>query len=887
MGSAGVEQLKELFHLVRELPPEQREEEILRRCAGDDALAERLRNLLQAHDRAEEMETIAPSLQLSNSGPKRIDSYRIVERLGEGGMGVVFIAEQVLPVRRRVALKVLKSGLHSKEVLARFHAEQQAMALMSHPNIARILDAGVFEDRPYFVMEYIPGVPITRYCDRRNLSIEERLRLFIEVCQGVQHAHQKGVIHRDLKPSNILIADDAGVPIPKIIDFGIAKAISGRLFEVTLDTEFGRLIGTPDYMSPEQADLTALDIDTRTDVYSLGALLYELLTGTTVFDLTGRNAGIESFRRCILEETPTRPSVRVAKGGEIAAEAAAHRGMNADGLARTLREELDWITLRALEKDRVRRYPSASELAADVRRYLEDEPIAARAPTTSYRIGKFVRRNRLVVGAASLVAVILIAATIVSTTFVISEHRHRRIAETANKDLLAQQKISEELRRRAETERDHALALIDFLNSDLLAAVRPSAEAGKGREVTMREALDVASERIEQRVLPGGSFADKPVIEASIRANLGAAYHELSIFDKAEHHLARSYRLYLDHLPPDDPTSLDVLTRLGPVYYELGRNDDAERYYREAVDRHVQLLGPDDEQTLAPIGNMGIFLRRQGRLKEAEPYYRRALDGRLALHGEEHRYTLAAMDNLGALLHTMERREEAAVYFGKAVEISKRVLGPKHPSAIITLTNYGDLLAQIGRTEEGILLLEEAIGYAREVFGPEHVSTATPLNNYAMALKKAGRIEEAAVAIRECLEINRKILGENHANTVIAISNLAGMLRELGDFEEAVLVSAEAVQRAQSAFPQGHWAVGVMRVRHAESLLGLNRFAEAEGEAKQGHGILEKALGSDSDRVRDAAGVLARVYQRWNDAEPSDERATAAALWLRNSERLP
>jgi len=883
MGSPSVEQLKELFHAVRALPHDQREAAIEQRCAGDEDLAERLRGLLRAHDRAGEIETIAP-FSLTPPTPHDVDSYRIVERLGEGGMGVVYVAEQSLPVRRRVALKLLKAGVPSKEVLARFHAEQQALALMNHPNIARILDAGVYQDRPYFVMELIPGVPITKYCDARRLSIEERLQLFIEVCHGVQHAHQKGVIHRDLKPSNILIADEGGVASPKIIDFGIAKAVSGRLFEVTLHTELGRLIGTPDYMSPEQADLTALDVDTRTDVYSLGALLYELLTGSTVFDLASRGAGLETFRRCILEEEPTRPSVRVAQGGDRAESAAEHRGLSTDALARTLREELDWITLRALEKDRTRRYPSASELAADVRRYLDDEPIAARAPTTSYRIGKFVRRNRLAVGAASVIAATLIVATAVSTIFVISESRQRSLTEAANTDLREQQEISEVLRREAETERDRALALIDFLNKDLFGAVIPSDSRGQGREVTMREALDAASERIEQRVLPGGLFAGKPIIEASIRAQLGAAYHELSIFDKAEHHLARSYELYLTHLPPDDPSSLDALTRLGPIYFELGRNKEAERYYKEAVDRHVALLGSDHEQTLAPIGNMGIFLRRQGRLEEAEPYYRKALEGRLALHGEEHRHTLAAMDNLGALLHTMERREEAARYFERAVRISQRILGPKDPSTLIAMSNYGDLLAQIGRVEEGIAILAETVEYSREIFGPQHVSTANPLNNYAMALKKAGRLDEAVVAITESMKINEAVRGPNHANTIIAMSNLGGMLRDMGDFEQATLISTDAVVRAEAAFPQGHWAVGVMRVRKGESLLGLKRFREAEQEAKRGHAMLEAALSADSDRIKDAARVLAEIYTAWNEAEPSDEHQTAAQLWRRRSE---
>src|SRR5262245_18957333 len=359
--------------------------------------------LKSSHEAASFLETspaakLGAAIDLSRTEQlgAQIGPYRLVERLGEGGMGVVYLAEQSKPVERRVALKILKPGMDSRHVLDRFEAERQALAMMDHPNIARVLDAGETETgRPYFVMELVSGVPLTSYCDDKLLPVPDRLRLMISVCQAIHHAHQKGIIHRDIKPTNVLVTEYDGQPVPKVIDFGIAKAIQTRKFSegVPAQTTIGQVIGTLEYMSPEQAELNPLDIDTRSDIYALGVLLYELLTGTTPFDRQQfAQAGFHETLRIIREEEPTKPSVKLTTSKSLPS-AAASRQTEPARLTKTIRGELDWVVMKALEKDRNRRYESAADFAADIQRYLSDEPVQACPPSVAYRLRKFARRN--------------------------------------------------------------------------------------------------------------------------------------------------------------------------------------------------------------------------------------------------------------------------------------------------------------------------------------------------------------------------------------------------------------------------------------------------------------------------------------------------------------
>src|SRR4051812_43525907 len=417
----------------------------------------------------------------------QIDRYKLLEQVGEGGMGVVYVAEQTEPVRRRVALKIIKPGMDTKQVIARFEAERQALAMMDHPNIARVLDAGTTEaGRPYFVMELVRGMPITEYCDKARLSPRQRLELFVDVCQAVQHAHQKGIIHRDLKPSNVMVTTNDGRPIVKVIDFGVAKAVGQQLTERTVYTALTQLVGTPLYMSPEQAELTSNDVDTRSDVYSLGVLLYELLTGQTPFDKERmKTAGFDEMRRIIREEEPPRPSHRISTlNAQASSTISQQRGLDERHLGRVLRGELDWIVMKALEKDRSRRYESASSLAADIQRYLSDEPVLACPPTAMYRFQKFARKHKASLTTAAAIALCLILGTTVSAWQAVrattaeaqansneaqakeaaaAEAKQRERAEANEQKAVANALTAQEKEQEAIKQRDEVKALADKL----------------------------------------------------------------------------------------------------------------------------------------------------------------------------------------------------------------------------------------------------------------------------------------------------------------------------------------------------------------------------------------------------------------------------------------
>ncbi len=690
----------------------------------------------------------------SEPTPPEIDGCRILESLGEGGMGVVYLAEQERPVRRRVAIKVIKLGMDTRRVVARFEAERQALALMTHPNVARVFGGGqTAEGRPYFVMEYVPGVPITEHCDRLKLDVSERLRLFSDVCAAVQHAHQKGIIHRDLKPANMLVALEGGVATPKVIDFGVAKALHQKLTESTVFTEHGQTIGTPEYMSPEQAEFTTQDIDTRSDVYALGVILYELLTGELPFASDDvRSLSLAEFQKMIRERTPTRPSAQVGTHSDQSRTSAERRSATPHALESELRGDLDWIVMKCLEKDPARRYQTPAEIAADIERHRRSEPVLAGPPSQVYRLRKFVRRNRLRVSAAALVTLAMVGATVVSVTFAASESVQRRLAEEAQ--------------QRAEFEAENAQTISAFFTNDLLAAVKPSASKGEGLDVPMRDVLDAASERIEEASRVGGRFQDKPLIEASIRLSIGWTYRELTAYDVAERHMSRARDLLLQEFGPDDPRTLQSFLSLGAVYSEQGRYEESVALFEQCLEGRRRVLGEEHPDTLWALNNIAVVRFAQGRHEEADPLLRETLELRKRVLGEDHALTYWSMMTLGNNCRELGLYEEAKALYLASVEGRSRILGEKHRSTIWSRASLARLYVMSRQLDEAERLTLRVIEEKREIFGEDQPDLYWSMVSLAELREAQGDVVAAIELLEVATNRQSELLGEEHPETV-------------------------------------------------------------------------------------------------------------------------
>ena len=740
-----------------------------------------------------------------------IGPYRLIHMLGLGGMGEVWRAEQTAPFHRTVALKLIKVGMDTRAVVARFESERQALALMEHPNIAKVFDAGATpEGRPFFVMEYVPGLPITTYCDNHRLTIKQRLALFTQVCDGVQHAHQKAIIHRDLKPSNVLVGEFDQKPVPKIIDFGLAKATGPRLGQATMYTEVGGVVGTPDYMSPEQADSSERNIDTRTDVYSLGVILYELLVGALPFSSREMGgAGTRAMLQKMRAHEPTLPSSKLKSLGESSEDSAARRGEQPQALSRHLRGELDWITMKALEKDRTRRYGSPSELAADINRYMKNEPVLAGKPSTMYRAGKFVQRHRFGVSGAAAVALLLIGF---ATTMAVQARRIAKERDRANREAAASKRVSEFMTR-------------------MFKVSNPS--EARGNAVTAREILDKASNEIEI------GLADDPELQSRLLYTMGGTYEGLGLFPRAESLLSRSLQIRRKLLGPQHPDTLASVNDLGEAIWRQARYPEAERLVHEALEGRQRALGPNHPATLASMNNLGLLLIDEGRYVEAEKLFRQLLDtqrrtvgpaddatlnaevalanvlsslghyseaeklyqdagdGWRRMFGIEHPSTLRAYADLAICLDEDGRYPEAEKLHREMIEIKNRVLGPEHPHTLLSRSALGVTLFHEGRYAEAEKMERETLDAERRVFGPENPNTLNTLSYVADTLIRENRYSDAEKLRVEVLTVRRRLLGPEDPDTLLSIEALGLTLSYEKQFANAENLFLEAVQTAQ------------------------------------------------------------------------------------------
>jgi non-specific serine/threonine protein kinase/serine/threonine-protein kinase len=780
--------------------------------------------------------------EASGAPPGRIGRYRLLEKIGEGGMGEVFLAEQQEPVRRRVAVKIIKHGMDTRRVVARFESERQALAMMDHSCIAKVLDAGATDGgRPYFVMEHVPGLRITHHCDKHRLTTRERLRLFTRVCDGVQHAHHKAIIHRDIKASNILVSVQDGTAVPKIIDFGVAKAVAQRLTERTLHTELGQIIGTPEYMSPEQAELTREDVDTRTDVYSLGVVLYELLVGALPFDAKElRRVGFDEIRRRIREEEPQKPSTRLSTLGDGSGEVARRRRADPPTLRRQLRGDLDRIVMKALEKDRTRRYSSPLELAADIERYLRHEPVIAAPPSTWYRAGKFVRRHRWGVAFATTVGILLAASAI---GWGLQANRIARERDRAN--------------REAETARQTA----EFLTG-LFEVSDPS--ESRGNTVTAREILDRGAERIETEL------RDRPLVQTRLMHTIGNVYEALGLYGEAEPLLDESRARYRELLGNDDRETLVAGTHVASVYLEQGRYEEAAALLAETLEAERRVLGPRDPETLQTMDQLGVTYAHLARFDEAEQLHLEAAEGLRKVLGDDHRITIGRLTNLAALYLQRGRYDEAISLLEEVLAARERNLGSNHPRTLVVMNDLASAYGEVGRFEEAERTYLETLAACRRVLGDEHSQTLKVMNNLASVYKELGRYDEAERLFRETVAIRRRTLGDEHPDTLGAMANLGVVLRKLERPEEAREILEQTLELRRRVLGPDHPRTLTNMVHLASVLYTLERFDRNEAlllEALEGQ---RRTLGPEHRATlmtQNNLVVLYRTLGRLDEAE--------------------
>ena len=763
------------------------------------------------------------NIDWSSEIERSIGPYRLVKLLGEGGMGEVWLAEQNEPIHRAVALKLIKAGMDTKTVVARFESERQALALMDHPNIARVFDGGSTpEGRPYFVMEFVPGIAINRYCDKHELTLQQRLELFMDVCDGVQHAHQKAIIHRDLKPSNILVQERDGKPVAKIIDFGLAKAIatatSERAPEQTMLTQVGAVVGTPEYMSPEQIDCTEGGVDTRTDVYSLGVILYVLLTGVLPFENDSlHGSSPQEIVQKLRAVDPPRPSTRVRSLGDVSKTLAESRKIEPRAFASRLSGELDWITMKALEKERSRRYGSVSEFSTDVLRYLKDEPVLAGPPSATYRARKFISRHRFGMAIAALVFVFLI---VFATTIAIQARRIANERDRANREAATSKRVS------------------DFM-ANMFRVPDPS--EAKGNSVTAREILDKASKEIET------GLASDPEVQARLMYAMGKTYDNLGLSTQALPLNQRSFEVRTRVLGPRDPDTLDALNAVGIDQYYQGRYADAEKTFGEVLRLRREVSGNEDRETLGAMANLSATYEVQGRYTEAETLQRELLATRTRKFGPEHADTLESMQLLANTLTNLHKDAEAEKLVRDGYEIQKRKLGPDHPDTLFAMANLAAFLNDAKRWEEARATYEEALPIQRKVLGDEHFMTVATEYSLAEIMMSEGKYAAAEKRFRELGPLDEKALGADHPHLIDHRDDLGIILAHEHKDKEAEKVLTDALHLAEKSkndhvIANSWYAFATGAAVEGNRQVALDRLKKA---FEHGYGDVEAVRGDD------------------------------------------
>ncbi|MGE0811744.1 MAG: protein kinase [Vicinamibacterales bacterium] len=842
--------IKDLVMRARDLPPARRAAFLAEASGGDAALVREVEALL-AHDVSVELlqtgavlaRAVADVAAPEPVAPDHVGPYRITGVLGEGGMGIVYRAEQDEPIRRTVALKLVRRGMDTDRIVQRFELERQTLARMNHAGIARVFDAGATADgRPYFVMELVEGTPITEFADARRLDLAARLDLFVTVCEAVTHAHQKGIIHRDLKPSNVLVADEGGRAHPKIIDFGIAKAIGDDGEGLTLGA---RGIGTPAYMSPEQAGVSEVPVDTRSDVYALGVLLYELLTGHSPYQIDSGTPA--EFQRAFYRTAPVLPSASTPPAPLRSADLAG---------------DLDSVVLKAIEVDADRRYATVAQLAEDLDRYRRGLPVSARAATWSYRAAKFVRRNRLAVGAAAAVLAALAGALVVSLVSLQRVSAERDAARAA--------------RDAAQAARETADSTTDFLGN-MLASVNPlDRGAGSTVDVRMRDVLDDAVTRLD-----AGAVADG-MAEARLRQSLARSFRALTVLDVACAQYARGAERAAEAGGPTNATALAVGSERVDCLMQAGRRAEAREALAPLVDACAEPLRPG-----VPTEGCAMVLASLGNVQFTERSYDAAI-GTIRRALAIHRFPDDARERLNmqwllaiALSEQGSHNEEAETLMRSVLARQEQTLGKDHFRVAYTLSGLGILMQNMGRFDEALAFHREAEARGSRVLGPDNEVTLRSRHQVGQTLCEMGRFEECRVVVESVLQARARRGETNSPGAILAAYTLSKARLGLGDAEGGLQGLRNVVRTAGRVFPSGSLTTALYAVVLSEQATKLKRYPEAAEVARR---VYDQTSGNQEARAREltrrAAAVLA-------DAFEAQGRQDEAAEWRQRADAGP